>query len=148
MISVLPLLRRLNPRPRRESWEGATDVELALAARTQDRAGKQAFVEIVRRHQTAVAAVAFSVTGRIGFTDDIAQETFLRAWKRIATLREPAKLKAWLAKIAHDCAVDALRREKPFVSLDDERAHLVETTESSPDNSVADAEDERLVWSA
>jgi RNA polymerase sigma factor (sigma-70 family) len=149
MISVLPLLRRFtSSRPCPKQWEGASDVELALAARVQDRAGKEAFVEIVQRHQTAVAAVAYSVTGRIGFTDDIAQETFLRAWKRMGTLREPAKLKAWLTKIAHDCAVDVLRREKPHTSLDDERVSLTEAMEQSPDKAAADGEDEQMVWAA
>lgn len=149
MITVLPSLRRLFPsHPRPASWEAATDAELAVAARIQDRAGKEAFVEIVRRHQTTVAAVAYGVTGRIGLTDDIAQETFLRAWKRLGTLREPGKLKAWLAKIAHDCAVDALRREKPALPLDEETLRLTESTEPSPDAAVAAAEDEALVWSA
>ena len=100
MISARSLFRPLLPlrRPGRD-WTAATDAELALAARDRARAGKDAFVEIVRRHQAAVSAVAYSVTGRIGLTDDIAQETFLKAWKRVSTLREPGKLKAWLTKM-------------------------------------------------
>jgi RNA polymerase sigma factor (sigma-70 family) len=135
-------------RPRRANWAAGSDMELALAARVQDKAGKEAFVEIVRRHQTAVCAVAYSVTGRVGMADDIAQETFLKAWKRLATLREPAKLKSWLTKIAHDCAVDALRREKPGLPLDDERVNLTAATDAAPDEAAADAEQEAMVWSA
>ncbi len=149
MISALTIFRRLAvSRPRLVDWEKAGDAELALAARTQEREGKEAFVEIVRRHQNAVCAVAFSVTGRIGLTDDIAQETFLKAWNRIATLREPGKLKAWLARIAHDCAVDALRHERPHLSLEDETVSLTVAPGPSPDKAAADAEDEQLVWSA
>ncbi|RYD25401.1 MAG: hypothetical protein EOP86_27370 [Verrucomicrobiaceae bacterium] len=53
------------------------------------------------------------IAGRTGLTDDVAQETFLKAWRRIPTRRDPAKLKAWLTPIAHDCALGALRREDP-----------------------------------
>lgn len=150
MMSALSIFRRFTPaRSPRRDWVAASDAEVALAAREQGREGKEAFVEIVRRHQTAVCAVAFSVSGRMAMTDDIAQEAFLRAWKRIATLREPAKLKAWLARIAHDCAVDALRREKPHASLDDvEAVHQLAATDPLPDKMAADADDERLVWSA
>jgi RNA polymerase sigma factor (sigma-70 family) len=146
--SVSIFHRRLPARTRRTDWTACSDVELVLAARTQDAEGKAAFVEIVRRHQTAVCAVAYSVTGRVGMADDIAQETFLKAWKRLATLREPAKLKAWLTKIAHDCAVDALRREKPGLPLDDERVNRTVAPDVAPDDAAADAEQEAMVWSA
>ena len=147
MISARSLFRPLLPlrRPGRD-WTAATDAELALAARDRDRAGKDAFVEIVRRHQAAVSAVAYSVTRRIGLTDDIAQETFLKAWKRVSTLRELGKLKAWLTKIAHDCAVDALRRERPHASLDDEASAALEAPGAPPDKAAADAEEEHLIW--
>jgi RNA polymerase sigma factor (sigma-70 family) len=147
---------------------GLTDAALASAAAAQDQAGREAFVEIVRRHQNAVCAVAWSVTGRAGLRDDIAQETFFKAWKQIATLRDPARLKAWLTRIAHDCAVDALRREKPHASLDDPAfsthpdlsgplmtasaaataAMTISCGSAAPDKAAADAEDEALVWSA
>ncbi len=129
-------------------WAAAGDAELVLSARQQDRAGKEAFVEIVRRHQQAVAGVAYSITGRIGLTDDIAQETFLCAWKRLGTLREPGKLKAWLAKIAHDCAVDALRREKPHQRLDAETMRVTRAPDAPPDCALAAAEEEAMVWTA
>ncbi len=149
MISALSLFRRADSsRSPRVDWQTAPDEELALAARSHDRSGKEAFVEIVRRHQTTVCAVAFSVTGRIGLSDDIAQETFFKAWKRLSTLREPAKLKAWLARIAHDCAVDALRREKPHAPLESEPAREIIASDIPPDITAADAEDEQFVWAA
>jgi hypothetical protein len=105
MITALSIVRRLaGSASPRVDWAEASDAALALAARSRDRTGKEAFVEIVRRHQTAVCAVACSVTGRIGLADDIAQDVFLKAWQRIGTLREPAKLKPWLMRIAHGCA--------------------------------------------
>ncbi|MES2707662.1 MAG: sigma-70 family RNA polymerase sigma factor [Verrucomicrobiota bacterium] len=131
------------------AWELAADAALALAAAVPDRAGKEAFVEIVRRHQTAVGAVAWSVTGRIGLVDDIAQETFFKAWKRMATLREPAKLRAWLTRIAHDCAVDAIQGEKSHLPLHEPAPGLPAVCGSpAPDRAAAEAEEEALVWSS
>ncbi len=146
MISAVTFLRRFTHRPP-VAVERLSDTALALAARARDKAGKEAFVEIVRRHQTAVCAVAYGITGRMALTDDIAQETFLYAWKNMTALREPARLKAWLTKIARSTALDAMRREQRTDPLGDEVISIA-SPETSPDVATADAEDERLVWEA
>ncbi|HWB03979.1 MAG TPA: RNA polymerase sigma factor [Verrucomicrobiales bacterium] len=147
MVSALSTLRRVfASRPSRVDWQRACDTELVLAARRRDRAGKEAFVEIVRRYQTAVYAAAYSIAGRMGETDDVAQESFMNAWKGIETLREPAKLKSWLTRIAHDCAVRALRRDRQHAPLDGETLRLTEAPVAAPDAAAVDAEEERFVW--
>ena len=60
----------------------------------------QAFVEIVARHQAMVCGIALSIVGSIAASEDVAQEAFLTAWRKIRELREPAKLRAWLRQIA------------------------------------------------
>lgn len=147
MISTMPFLRRFASRPKPVDRGTASDAELALAARVQDRGGKEAFVEIVQRHQAAVCAVAYGITGRMALTEDMAQETFLYAWKNMKALREPARLKAWLTKIARSTALDALRREGRTEPLGDDVAEIF-SPEAAPDAAAADAEDERLVWDA
>jgi RNA polymerase sigma-70 factor (ECF subfamily) len=42
--------------------------------------------------------------------EDLAQETFLRAWKRLGELREPERFAGWLARIAVNAALDFHRR--------------------------------------
>lgn len=148
-VSALNIVRRLLPsRSQRKDWQAASDTELVLAARAQDAAGKAAFVEIVRRHQGAVAAVAFAVAGRAAWVDDIAQETFLKAWQRLSTLREPGRLKAWLLRIAHDCAVDALRCHKPDVPLEEATLESLATDLDAPDDAAIAAEEEAVVRAA
>ena len=147
MISTMPFLRRFAPQPKPVEWGSASDAALALAARTQDKPGKGAFVEIVHRHQAAVCAVAYGITGRIALTEDIAQETFLYAWKHLQALREPARLKAWLVKIARSTALEAVKREGRTEALGDQVIEIA-SADSSPDTAAADAEDERLVWEA
>jgi RNA polymerase sigma-70 factor (ECF subfamily) len=51
--------------------------------------------------------------------DDLAQDVFLQAWRRLATLREPAAFGAWLATIARHRAADAHRRARPHAALAD-----------------------------
>lgn len=47
--------------------------------------------------------------------EDITQEAFIRAFKRLNSLREPAKFGPWLASIATNLARDSLKREKKYV---------------------------------
>ena len=60
---------------------------------------RDAFRQIVERYQTLISSVAFCATGDLGRSEDLAQETFVRAWTELAALREPNKLRAWLCSI-------------------------------------------------
>src|ERR1043166_9759406 len=93
------------------------DAELVLAARRGD---KQAFVEIVARHQAMVCGVALGVLGDFAASEDAAQEAFLTAWRKIHDLREPERLRAWLAQIARHAALGQLRKKRGHAVLDDE----------------------------
>jgi RNA polymerase sigma-70 factor, ECF subfamily len=48
---------------------------------------------------------------------DLAQETFIRAWKALPSLRHPAQTEAWLFRIARNIAIDYLRKKLPKVVL-------------------------------
>ncbi|MSU52031.1 MAG: RNA polymerase sigma factor [Opitutaceae bacterium] len=61
-----------------------------------------AFREIVERHQAMVCTVAFSACGDVTRSDDVAQETFVAAWKQMPQLRERSKFRAWLGGIARN----------------------------------------------
>jgi len=58
-----------------------------------------AFRQIVERYQTLICSLAYAGTGSLTQSEDLAQETFVTAWKELAKLREPAKLRAWLCGI-------------------------------------------------
>ena len=66
-----------------------------------------AFGQIVERYQSLVCAVAYSRTGDLALSEDVAQETFLKAWRRLRQLRDGAKLRAWLCTIAGLSATSA-----------------------------------------
>ena len=84
-----------------------SDTELVLAVATGD---VPAFGEIVARYQSLVCAIAFSGTGDFARAEEVAQETFLAAHQGLGSLRDPARLKAWLAGIARNLAQNARRR--------------------------------------
>src|SRR5919197_317611 len=85
----------------------ANDAQLAAASLNGDR---QAFSRIVERYQNLVCSLAYNATGSLVQSEDLAQETFITAWKELAELREPNKLRAWLCGIARNLASNSIRR--------------------------------------
>jgi RNA polymerase sigma factor (sigma-70 family) len=85
-----------------------TDAELVGQTLSGNR---DAFSQIVSRYQSLVCSLAYSATGSLGQSEDLAQETFITAWKRLNHLRERDKLRAWLCGIARNRINNFLRRE-------------------------------------
>src|SRR3954469_8105484 len=80
---------------------------------TRSLAGNHdAFGGIVARYQSLLCSLAYSATGSLSQSEDLAQETFVAAWKQLADLREPAKLRPWLCRIARNLIFDSLRDQK------------------------------------
>src|SRR6266850_8196133 len=92
-----------------------SDAELVHAARRWD---KRAFVEIVARHQAMVCGIALGILGDFAASEDAGQEAFLTAWRKFHELREPERLRAWLAQIARNSALGHLRRARHHDSLE------------------------------
>jgi RNA polymerase sigma factor (sigma-70 family) len=72
---------------------------------------RDAFGVIVLRYQSLICSLAYSATGSLGQSEDLAQETFITAWKHLGHLRERDKLRAWLCGIARNRINNFLRRE-------------------------------------
>jgi RNA polymerase sigma factor (sigma-70 family) len=84
------------------------DAELVDGTLAGDR---DAFGQIVSRYQSLICALAYSATGSLSQSEDLAQETFITAWKQLADLRERDKLRAWLCGIARNLINNSLRRQ-------------------------------------
>jgi RNA polymerase sigma factor (sigma-70 family) len=126
----------------------ASDARLLRASRGGDQ---QAFGRIVRRYQSLVCAVTYSSTGDLSASEDLAQETFLTAWKRLDSPGDPRRLRAWLCTMARTLAVDWLRRrERDVVSgavSVEQAGHLESTTPTPVERSLSD-ERTSVVWGA
>lgn len=73
------------------------DRRLVEAAAAGDR---NAFDELVRRHQGAIVGLARSLTGGGADAEDLAQEAFVRAWRSLRGFRGDSAFRTWLHQIA------------------------------------------------
>jgi RNA polymerase sigma-70 factor (ECF subfamily) len=81
---------------------GATlDPSIVERARRGDL---QAFESIVADRIGAVYRLTLAIVGNEADAADATQETFIAAWRKVRTLRDPARLEAWLARIAMNAA--------------------------------------------
>ena len=90
-----------------------------LIARVLVREDANAFGELVRRYQSPVRGFLARMTrGDAHLADDLAQETFLKAWKKLHTFRGTAQLSTWLFGIAYNEFRGAARRRKELAIED------------------------------
>lgn len=74
---------------------------------------------LVSRHARSVLSVTTRMMGPSADAEDVAQETFVSAFKSLAGFQFDAKFSTWLYRIAVNKCTDALRAQRPTVSLDD-----------------------------
>jgi len=97
-----------------------TDADLVARVLVDD--DQHAFGELVRRHQSAVRGLLRQLTRTdVALADDLAQQTFLRAYKNIRSFRGEARFSTWLYRIAYNCFREDARRRKELVGIDEEQ---------------------------
>jgi len=84
--------------------------DLVARARRRDA---EAFAALIRTYERVALSVAFGVLGDAAAASDATQEAFIRAWERLADLREPERFGTWLCGIVRNLSLDMLRRRKP-----------------------------------
>jgi RNA polymerase sigma factor (sigma-70 family) len=95
-----------------------SDGELIARVLVQD--DRHAFGELVRRHQSAVRACLRKLTaGNHALSDDLAQETFLLAYRNLRSFRQQAKFSTWLYRIAYNAFLAERRKIKEAALPDD-----------------------------
>jgi RNA polymerase sigma-70 factor (ECF subfamily) len=94
------------------------DLEAVAEARLVSDAlnGSQAaFEQIVRRYQRPVISLIIRLIGDRAHAEDLAQDTFVKAFRNLKSFDSTRRLSSWLFRIAHNTTLDALRRLKPEV---------------------------------
>ena len=122
------------------------DVSLVSRSVAGDR---PAFAQIVSRYQSLVCSVAYSATGNVSRSEDLAQETFLTAWRSLDDLREPERLRAWLCGIARNLSFNGLRsegREPANEALPMEAIAEAPAPESALDDAAILDEEQAILW--
>jgi RNA polymerase sigma-70 factor (ECF subfamily) len=100
-----------------------------------------AFEQLVREHMNTVLGLAYNYVGNFSTAEDIAQETFAQAYHSLSSLRDSARFKVWLLKIARNKCIDALRRNPQWISLDQNKELQKElSAKSAPDTEALGCE--------
>ncbi len=111
----------------------ADDADALARARDGDR---RAFGTLVRKYQRRVYATAYHVTGNHSDADDVVQETFVRAYRKLASFDGRAEFFTWLYRVAVNTSLNHLRRRR--------RVHLGEGEDAAArDNRASPGHDPR-----
>ena len=88
--------------------------DLSLVAQVTVFHNKRAFDQLVRKYQSPVRRFLLNLTGgNEALSDDLAQDTFLKAYTSIGQFRGTASFQTWLTRIAYNTFFDYKRRSKP-----------------------------------
>jgi len=112
----------------RGGWlSGAAREEAVDEPRAAQRGDRGAYAALVRRHQRAVHGLCYRLLGASDEARDAAQEAFVRAWERLGTFDASQQFGPWVMRIAHNVAIDRLRRRGRVVLQDEPQAGSAET---------------------
>ena len=73
---------------------------------------EESFELLVRRHRSRVFSLALRMTGSAGDAEEIAQETFLAAWRHLSSFRGESAVGSWLYRICANLCLMRLRRRR------------------------------------
>ncbi len=83
-------------------------VELVL------RGSEDAFRDLVRRYQRPIYALILRMVRDPAEAEELAQDVFIKAYRALDRFDRSKKFSSWLFKIAHNTAIDRLRRKRPI----------------------------------
>src|ERR1700716_516359 len=89
------------------NFSSAIDRDLVASAVAGHEGG---FEELVRRYQRPISAYVYRMVGDYDAALDLTQEIFIKVYGSLARYRSEFKFSTWIYKIAHNAAIDHLRR--------------------------------------
>ena len=108
----------------------ASDAELVSA--TLEAGSGAVFGELVSRYKGMVMGLVYSIVKDHHEAEDMAQETFVRAFRSLGDLRKRSQFSLWLGSIARNVALRGVSRKRPSVV---EQAYLLDGEKTSPSES-------------
>lgn len=133
---------RLAGQPSSSCAEAAMESPEDLVARARGGDG-EAFRLIFERYTRPVISFIFYMVNRRDLAEELAQETFVRAYRGLRSMRDGARVSTWLFGIAKNVALESIRRgrrERAVVELDDPSAKGVRDDSPSPAVRLLDVE--------
>jgi len=111
------------------------DADLVLKSQNGDPA---AFEELVRNHQHMVHSLTYRMTGSLADAEDLAQETFIRAYEQIGSFRRASKFSTWLYRIAVNSCLNWRQSEARRFRLETSCAEEFATRRADGENPSGD----------
>ena len=126
----------LKPVPHTEQPPIEPDETLVGRAHEGDRS---AFDALYLRHAAYVAGTLYRLIGHDGDLEDIVQDAFIRACHKLARLRDPARLRSWVVRIAVREAMHVLAKRRRRRVIDTDLARSAPRTSDPRSLEPADA---------
>jgi RNA polymerase sigma-70 factor (ECF subfamily) len=92
------------------------DADEALVSQSKE-GDPAAFESLIRKHQRMIFSLTYRMTGSFADAEDLAQETFIRAYRQISGYRAASKFSTWLYRIAINVCLNWRQRETLRVSV-------------------------------
>jgi RNA polymerase sigma-70 factor (ECF subfamily) len=109
----------------------------------------EAFGELVQRYQQAVFNVCFRMLGERREAEDLAQETFIRAYRKLDSFDISRPFSPWIRRIATNLCLNHLEKRRiPQLHLDDERDQTASSNMLNPERKRIEAEAQNTVREA
>ncbi len=106
--------------------------DLTLIARVLEKNDQRAYSELVNRYQSQLRYSLRQLTGwDLALADDLAQETFIKAFRNLHRFRGEAKFYTWLYRIAYRQFASHYRSRKPVEALPDLDEHHAEASDGN-----------------
>ena|SRR2546425_10653434 len=99
----------------------------------------EAFESLIRKHERMIHSLIFRMTGSLSDAEDLAQETFIRAFQQLAGFRQQCKFSSWLFRIAANACLNWKKSSERQKQLHQEWSRQVEIENSG--TGVAAAKD-------
>jgi RNA polymerase sigma-70 factor (ECF subfamily) len=111
----------------------------------QSRNGDHAaFENLIRGYQKMIHSLAYRMTGSTADADDLAQETFIRAFQQLASHRGEAKFSSWLCRIAINASLNWRHRESRRREVHQQWARETSAGDSRDESGGMDSESQRV----
>ena len=104
--------------------ERENDVQLIRKVLSGD---DEAFNTLVQKYQSSVHALVWRKIGDFHYAEEITQDTFLQAYQKLSTLRDPNQFAGWLYVIANRLCIAWIRQQRPTMqSLSDTSVKVID----------------------
>jgi RNA polymerase sigma-70 factor (ECF subfamily) len=119
----------------------STTEDRDLVARAVSGEDTAAFGELIRRHQSHVRNFLRKLTGDYTLADDLAQDCFMHAWKKLQSYSGRGSFIGWLLKVAYTTFLQSKRKSKRYAEILESAGHVADQESRSqvqPNEEVTD----------